>query len=215
MKLTSTVNQEQLMKLRKFGHKVATKLDELRANPTEENLEAYKKIEGEYLSELSHFSGVIKAESINAVLKEKSKDFESAAVVTDGGNTASGSGLAKKNQDEQDGPGEVNKLTSTIKELGISLKKKMASGTSKGTKSQNRNRTSKKDSLDQWVARERRIRFWLNEKEVNTELALRVVLNKHGFTWYKMSQRKSGHQYKLVTFKKKNKMMTNRGIASV
>jgi hypothetical protein len=191
MQLNNFVTKETLVRLQKFGHKVSKMAQELLAAPDAIKLKEFTETRNVYEKEVKHFFDLtVKAAEVAVTA------LPAVALVVKGGNQANSDHSEKTTKDDSNIVIEGS-LASELSKIDYVYEK----GTSKGSKAQSINKTSKKDLLDQYVAVLRRILYWTGKSANEAEAIIDVKLSEKGVSGYVKSRRKSNHVYRPVVFK--------------
>jgi hypothetical protein len=192
MKLNNFVNQESLLTIQRFGHKLSKTAQNLLASPSPEQLKEFNQLRLKYEEEMKHYFDLLVVEATNQITV-----LPAVALIIKGGNHASGK--HSKNLTEDDSSIVIEgSLASELSKVDYVYEQ----GTSRGSRARNMNKTSKKQLLNQYVSTLRRILYWSNKSAEQAEAIIDMKLSQKGVSGYIKSKRKNNHIYRPVVFKK-------------
>jgi hypothetical protein len=192
MKLNNFVTKETLSRLQKFGHKVSKMAQELLEAPDAIKLIEFVSIRTKYEEEAKHFFDLTVEEARKATLI-----LPKAILVTKGGNQANPEHSEKQETIDDSNITIAGSLSAEISRVDYVYEQ----GTTRGSRAQNLNKTSKKQLLDQYVAKLRRILYWAGKTVQESEAFIDAKLLQQGVSGYQKTKRNPNYRYRPVIIK--------------
>jgi hypothetical protein len=193
MKLNNFVNQEVLLKVQRFGHKVAKKSQDLLANPSPELLKEFVELRSKYEEEMKHYYDLLVLKATNQITA-----LPAVALVIKGGNHANADHSQKVTSNNDSNIVIDGSLANELSKVDYVYEQ----GTSRGSRAKNMNKTSKKQLLNQYVSTLRRILYWTGKSANEAEAIIDMKLSEKRVSGYIKSRRQKNHVYRPVVFKK-------------
>jgi hypothetical protein len=197
------MKDEKAKKLERFFYKITKTAERLKANPSDNAAEAFKKLVNDYKLEVEFYANEIvlnaqiMARSSKKVLNNNYKPLTTnATLITKGGNKAvdKSKNSIKKHADV---------IIKNINNFSLSFSSKLAPGTTRGNRAKNKYTTSDKDRMDQAVSTLRRIFYWAEKSDKEAEKLIDKFIKNCNITNYtKSSRRGNGYVYRPVELSK-------------